>query len=101
ARRTGKVKVFPITEESRKILDEAAALRKVRKTEEWLFPRRHEQFEHNWYASAWRTIRDRAKVGELSLTNFRSAFITVAHDELGLTLDHVAGMTQHADKRTI
>lgn len=100
-RRTGKPKIFIITPECEEILDQAAALRRLRVNEDYLFPRRWEQYEHNWYASAWRAIRIKAAVKHLSLTNFRSAFITVAHDELDLTLDKIAAVTQHADTRTI
>ncbi|WP_341702797.1 integrase family protein, partial [Ferrovibrio sp.] len=100
-RRTGKPKIFIITPECEEVLDQAAALRTLRKSDDYLFPRRWEKYEHNWYASAWRAIRKKAKVQHLSLTNFRSAFITIAHDELDLTLDKIGAVTQHADTRTI
>jgi integrase len=100
ARRTGKPKVFFLTPLVFDILDCADALHMLRAVEsEFVFPRRNEQKASNWLAKTWASVRRRAGL-DIELRQFRSGYINVA-DDAGMTLDQIAGITQHASVRTV
>ena len=67
---------------------------------EFVFPRRNQQQKaSNWLAATWRSIRKRTGL-EIDLGQFRSGYINVA-DDVGMTLDQIAGITGHASVRTV
>jgi integrase len=100
-KRTGKPKVFFSTPLVLDILDRADALHRMRAVEsEFVFPRRNQrQKASNWLAATWRSIRKRTGL-DIELRQFRSGYINVAHDA-GMTLDQIAGITQHASVGTV
>jgi integrase len=100
-KRTGKPKVFFLTPLVLDILDRADALHTMRAVEsEFVFPRRNQQQKaSNWLAATWRSIRRHTGL-EIELGQFRSGYINVA-DDAGMTLDQIAGITQHASVRTV
>jgi integrase len=99
-RRTRTPKVFFLTPPVLDILDRADALHTLRAVEsEFVFPRRSKQKASNWLAKTWNSVRKRAGL-DIELAQFRSGFINTA-DDLGLTLDQIAGITRHASVQTI
>jgi integrase len=82
------------------ILHRAEALHAVRAVDsEFVFPRRGNQKASNWLAKTWNSIRKRARF-DIELRQFRSGFINTA-DDLGLSIDQIAGITRHASVQTI
>src|SRR5690606_22395724 len=84
-----------ITPEIEQVLADAEKLRGVRNDHRYIFPRRTEREAAVWYERAWRAIRKEANVPHLQLYNLRSAFITIASDELELADTDIQEVTQH------
>jgi integrase len=98
--RTRTPKQFFLTPLVLEILDRANALHEMRRTaSEFVFPRRTRQKPSNWLAKTWNSIRRRAKV-DIELRQFRSGYINLA-DDLGMTENLIAEITQHASPETV
>jgi integrase len=99
-RRTGTPKHFFLTPSVLRILKRAEALHVMRNSNSvYVFPRRGNQKAANWLAKTWNSVRKKAGVN-LELRHFRSGYINLA-DDLGLSLNSIADMTQHASVGTI
>lgn len=96
-RKTGAVKRIAITRQVADLLKRAAAIRKERKTDTWVFSRAKE-IAGQWLQDTWRVVRRKAGT-DARLYSFRSSYITATVEDLNLPDSQAMDLTEHKNRR--